>query len=62
MCWKELLSKDMTTFSAYIRTWWLKLSHAKTVTAAFPLHNQEAKCEFKVNNNGKVLPFCPVPT
>ena len=52
----------MTTLSAYLQTWWLKLSHAKTVTAAFHLHNREAKRELKVKNNGKILPFCPVPT
>ena len=36
--WKVLertLSEDMTTLSAYLQTWRLKLSHAKTVTAAF---------------------------
>ena len=51
----------MTTLSAYHQTWWLKLSYAKTVTAAFHLHNEEAKRELKVNNNGKIVPFCPVP-
>ena len=40
----------------------LKLSHTKTVTAAFHLHNREAKRELKVCNIGKTLPFCPVPT
>ena len=48
----------MTTLSAYLQTWRLKLSHAKTVRAAFCLHNRE----LKVNDNGKILPFCPVPT
>ena len=40
--WKVLertLSEDMTTLSAYLQTWRLKLSHAKTMTAAFHLHN-----------------------
>ena len=63
--WKELertLSQDMTTLSAYLQTWRLKLSHAKTVTAAFHLHNREAKRELRVFNNDKTLPFCPVPT
>ena len=63
--WKVLertLSEDMTTLSAYLQTWRLKLSHTKTVTAAFHLYNREAKREQKVNNNGKILPFCPVPT
>ena len=44
--WKDLegtLSQDMSTFSTYIQTWRLKLSHTKTVTAAFHLKNQEAK-------------------
>ena len=52
----------MTTLSAYLQTWQLKLSHAKTGTAAFYLHNQEAKCELKVENNSKILTFFPVPT
>ena len=63
--WKVLegtLSEDMTTLSAYLETWRLKFGHAKTVTAAFHLHNREAKRELNVKNNGKILPFCPVPT
>ena len=63
--WKVLertLREDMTTLSAYFKTWRLKLSHAKTVMAAFHLHNQEAKHELKVKNVGKILPFCPVST
>ena len=36
---KRTLSEDMTTLSEYLQTWQLKLSHAKTVTAAFHLHN-----------------------
>ena len=63
--WKSLegvLSQDMTTLSAYLQTWRLKLSHAKTVTAAFHLHNREAKRELAIYNNGNLLPFCPVPT
>ena len=63
--WKDLegtLSQDMPTLSAYLQTWRLKLSHTKTVTAAFHLNNQEAKRELKVYNNGRLLPFCPNPT
>ena len=63
--WKVLertLSEDLTTLSAYLQTWRQKLSHAKAVTAAFHLHTREAKRELKVKNNGKVLPFFPVPT
>ena len=52
----------MTTLSAYLQTWRLKLSYDKTVNAAFHLHNREAKRELKVKNNGKSLPFCPVQT
>ena len=52
----------MTTLSTYLQTWRLKLSHAKTMTAAFHLLNREAKHKLKVKNNGKVLPFCPMPT
>ena len=35
---------------------------AKTVTAAFHLYNRETKRELKAKNNGKILPFCSVPT
>ena len=59
---ERTLSEDVITLSAYLQTWRLKLRHAKTVTAAFHLHNREAKRELKVKNNGKILPFCPVPT
>ena len=63
--WKDLegtLSQDMSTLSAYLQTWRLKLSHTKTVMAAFHLNNQEAKRELKVYNYGGLLPFCPTPT
>ena len=52
----------MAALSEYLKTWKLKLSHAITVTAAFHLHNQEAKRELKVYGNGKLLPFFPVLT
>ena len=52
----------MSTLSAYLQTWRLKLGHTKTVTAAFYLNNREAKRELKVYNNGGLLPFCPTPT
>ena len=63
--WKDLegtLSQDMSTLSAYLQTWRLKLSHTKTVTAAFHLNNREAKRELKVYNNSRLLLFCPTPT
>ena len=63
--WKDLegtLSQDMSTLSAYLQIWRLKLSHPKTVTAAFHLNNRETKRELKVYNNGRFLPFCPTPT
>ena len=63
--WKDLeetLSQDMSTLSAYLQTWRLKLGHTKTVTAAFHLNNRETKRELKVYNNGRLLPFCPTPT
>ena len=63
--WKTLegtLSQDMTTLSAYLQTWRLKLSHTKTVTTAFHLNNLEAKRELKIFDNGKLLPHCPTPT
>ena len=52
----------MTTLSAYLQTWRLKLSTTKTVTAAFHLNNREAKRELNVYNNGILLPIFPVPT
>ena len=52
----------MSTLLSYLQTWRLKLSHTKTVTAAFHLNNQEAKRELKVYNNGRLLPFCPTPS
>ena len=63
--WKNLegtLSQNMSTLSAYLQTWRLKLSYTKTVTAAFHLNNREAKRELKVYNSGRLLPFCPTPT
>ena len=63
--WKDLegtLSQDMSTLSAYLQTWRLKLSRTKTVTAAFHLNNREAKRELKVYNTDRLLPFCPTPT
>ena len=63
--WKDLegtLSQDMSTLSAYLQTWRLKLSHTKTVTAAFLLNNREPKRELKVYNDDRLLPFCPTPT
>ena len=62
--WKDLegtLSQDMSTLSAYLQTW-TKLSHTKTVTAAFHLNKKETKRELKVYNNNRLLPFCPIPT
>ena len=52
--WKDLertLSQDMSILSAYLQTWRLKLSHTKTVSAAFHLNNRETKRELKVYNN-----------
>ena len=63
--WKDLegsLSQDMSTLSAYLQTWRLKLSHTKTVMAAFYLNNRKAKRELKVYNNDRLLPLCPTPT
>ena len=59
---EDTLSQDMTTLSAYLQTWRLKLSNTKTVTAAFHLHNRETKRELNVYNNGNLLPPYPVPT
>ena len=60
--WKDTLRKDITTLSAYLQTWRLKLSNTKTVTTTFHLNNREAKRELNVYNNGNLLPSCPVPT
>ena len=63
--WKaveDTLSQDMTTFSAYLQTWRLKLSNTKTVTAAFHLNNREKKRELNVYNNGNLLQPCLVTT
>ena len=62
--WKDLeetLSQDMSTLSAYLQTWRLKLSHIKTVMAAFHLNNQEVKHQLKVYNNGRLLRFLSNP-
>ena len=62
--WKvveDTLSQNMTTLSAYLQTWRLKLSITKLVTAAFHLNNREAKRELNVYNNSNLLPPCPVP-
>ena len=63
--WKDLegtLSQDKITLSAHFQTWRLKLSHTKTVMAAFHLNNRKAKHELKVYNNSRLLPFCPTAT
>ena len=59
---EDTLTQDMTTLSAYLQTWKLKLSNTKAVTAAFLLNNRKAKPELNVYNNGNLLPPCPVPT
>ena len=59
---EETLSQDMSTISAYLQTWRLKLSHTNMVTAAFHLNIRVAKRELKVYNNGRLLLFCPTPT
>ena len=62
--WKDLertLSQDISTLSTYLQSWRLKLSHTKTVTAAFHLNNRKTKRELKVYNNDRLLPFCRTP-
>ena len=57
--WETLegtLSQDMSTLSAYLQKWRLKLSETKTVSAAFHLNNREAKRELNVNIDRKPLP------
>ena len=63
--WKDLegtLSQNISTLSAYLQTFRLKLSHIKTVRAAFHLNNRKAKRELKIYNNDRLLPFCPNTT
>ena len=63
--WKaveDTLSQDMTTLSACLQTWRLKLSNTTTVTAVFHLNNKEDKRELNVYSNGNLLPPCPVLT
>ena len=58
--WRVLvgtLNRDINTPSAYLQTWWLKLSRTKTVMATFYLNDGEAKNEPKVYNNNRLLPF-----
>ena len=54
---ERTLSEDITTLFAYPQTWRLKLSHAKTMTAAFHLHNRKTKRKLKVKNNGKIITY-----
>ena len=58
----DMSRHDMSALAVYLQTWRLKLSYTKTVTAAFHLNNQEAKCQLKVYKNSRLLPFCPIPT
>ena len=51
----------MATLSAYLTTWRLKHSDAKTLTEAYYLLNRETKCKL-MHANGKLLPFYLVPT
>ena len=64
--WKDLEETLMTfrtfTLLAYIQIWRLKLSYTKMVMIAFHLNNQEAKCELKIYDNIRLLPFCPNPS
>ena len=52
----------MSTLSAYLQTWRLKLSHTKTVTAAFHLNNREAKRELKVFKNITIYKLLQITT
>ena len=55
--WKDL-SQGMSTLSAYFQTWRLKLSHTKTMMAAFHLNNLDTKHELKIYTTVD----CPTPT
>jgi len=62
--WQEVegaLSKDMPTLGEYLKTWKLKFSTTKTVSAVFHLNNKEVKRELKVNFNKETCPSLPSP-
>ena len=48
----------MTTVSKYLQTWKIKLTTARTVSAAFHLPNKKAKHDLKIKYNNENLPFC----
>jgi len=56
-----VLGKDMTTIGEYLKTWKLKISTTKTVSAVFHLNNKEAKHELKFNFDNETLPFYSEP-
>ena len=59
---EEGLNKDMTILVDYLRKWRLQpLSIGKTVSAAYPLNNREAKRELDVFVNNKRLVFQQAP-
>ena len=63
--WQTLegtLCQDMATLSSYLQKWKLKLSTAKTVSAAFHLNNKEARRELSISVEGRTLPYCAEPT
>ena len=53
---EETLSQDMTTVSAYLQTYRLKLNHITTVTAVYCLNNRKAKRKLNVYNSNRFLP------
>ena len=56
------MSQGMNSLTTYLQNWKLKLSKSKTVSAAFNLHNREAKRKLSVTtDNNRPLPFCPEP-
>ena len=52
---------ESENISAYLLTWKLKLSHTKTMMAAFHLNNQEPKHELKVYNNNRFFIILSYP-
>ena len=55
------LNQNMATLFSFLQKWKLKLSTAKTVSAAFHLNNREAQRELKIIVEGRNLPFCAEP-
>ena len=52
----------MTQIAAYLKTWRLKLSMAKTTATAFHLNTKEANRQLIITLDGTPLPYKTTPT